>query len=64
VRPKSRRDAPIQAARRFHNKPSIILIKGASIIVIALKGGYRDFWWMSPTHHPNLTVHIAEIGYS
>ena len=34
----SRRNAKTQAARRFDDKPSIILIKGASISVIALTG--------------------------
>ena len=36
----SRRSATIQAARRFDDKPSIILIKGASIIVITLNGDH------------------------
>ena len=34
----SRRNATIQAARRFDDKPSIILIKSASISLIALTG--------------------------
>ena len=38
----SRRKATIQATSRFDDKPSIFLIKGASIIVIALKWTARS----------------------
>jgi hypothetical protein len=65
VRCSSWRNATIQAARRIRDKPSILLIKGASISVIALTRPEQACATTYQVHHsavPEMHLHLCDLA--